>query len=151
MTHMKVFCTFHIWSDSQSALSENLLNLQAESEFDFVDNHSIDRQFRRARFRKKLGLDDAPIPRYHWKLCSNGFVEADDLHLHLQWVLGHIQANTPLSQLLGEEFTYWVSVFWGGNGTGGGPLIDMQITDLLAYHRLEMGVSFYLETESEED
>jgi hypothetical protein len=33
----------------------------------------------------------------------------------------------------------------GGNGTGGGPLIELRSLDILAKHRVEIGIAFYLE------
>lgn len=112
----------------------------------FVDHESPEVRERRMRVRSKLGLKDAAIPRYHWQLSSDGFVSSDDIHEHLLWLFERLQSDQPLSQLLETDFEYWFSVFWQGNGTGGGPLITLQTADLLVRHKAEMGVAFYVET-----
>jgi hypothetical protein len=111
----------------------------------FVDRDSPESRTRRERVRNKLGLENVPLPRYHWRLSSDGFLDSDDVYEHLLWIFERIRSGYPLYQLLGDDFECWLSVFWRGNGTGGGPLITMQIAKLLTRHRVEMGIAFYVE------
>ena len=61
----------------------------------------------------------------------------------LLWILDRIKSDLPLYQVLGDGFEYWFSLFWQGNGTGGGPLIALRTLELLVFHRAELGVAFY--------
>ena len=99
----------------------------------------------RERVRKKLGLEIVSIPRYHWRLSSDGFVDGDDIYDHFKWIFGLIQPGRPLFQQLGQDFQYGMSVFWSGNGTGGGPLLTLEVAELLVFHRMDIGVCFYLD------
>ena len=81
--------------------------------------------------------------RFDWSLCSKDFVVSDEIEDHLYWIFDQIKSKRSLSQVLGKEYQYWLSIFWGGNGTGGGPLITVDIAKLLVWHEISMGVSFY--------
>lgn len=142
---MTAFCTLHIRSDQHAQLPEGFVRSRKRIKFEFVDQLAPDVSERRIRVRRKLGLDDVAVPRYHWRLSTEGFLESDDIHQHLLWIFDRIKSDVPLIESLGSSFDYWVSIFWQGNGTGGGPLITLQTTDLLAHHRAEMGVAFYAE------
>ena len=143
---MTVACTLHIRSNVYAELPSGFLRPRKKAKFVFVDNLSPEMLERRGRVRRRLGLDDVAIPRYHWRLSSDGLVSGDDLHKHLQWLLGHIQSEHAINDLLGASFAYWFAASWTGNGTGGGPLISLASAELLVRHRAEMGVAFYLET-----
>lgn len=120
-------------------------SVASKAQFEFVDNHSPDRLERRARVRRKLGLGDVAIPRYHWQLFSDGFVGTDDIYDHLEWIFNQLCITQPLHAALGEHFQFWFSLFWEGNGTGGGPLITRQTMQLLTLHQAELGIGFYLD------
>lgn len=45
-------------------------------------------------------------------------------------------------------YKYYFSVFWGGNGTGGGPFITSETSALLAEHEAEIEICFYYEDAS---
>lgn len=142
---MSVFCTLHIRSNSHAALPREFLRSSEKVNFEFVDNNSPDVRERRERVRKNLGLEEVSLPRFQWHLSSDGFVDSDMIYDHIAWIFGLIRPGRPLFQQLGQEFEYWMSVFWQGNGTGGGPLITLEIAELLLFHKVEMGVGFYLD------
>jgi hypothetical protein len=142
---MSTFCTLHIISESSSTLPSGFLHARSKSDVDFVDLESPEASATRKRVRAKLGLLDVQVPRYRWRLCSNDFVTSDDIYDHLTWIFNCIQPAHALFEHLGEGYTYWLSTFWGGNGTGGGPLIELRSLDILAKHRVEIGIAFYLE------
>lgn len=141
---VNIFCTLHIRSNLHAALPCGFLRSANAINPEFVDNDSPDVRARRERVRKKLGLEDISLPRYHWRLSSDGFVDSDDIYDHLAWIFELIHPGRPLFQQLGQEFEFWISVFWEGNGTGGGPLFTLRVAELLVFHRVEMGVGFYL-------
>lgn len=142
---MSTFCTLHITSESSSTLPSGFLNPGGKSDVDFVDLESPQASATRKRVRAKLGLRDVQIPRYRWQLCSDDFVTSDDIYDHLTWIFNCIQPAHALFEHLGEGYTYWLSTFWAGNGTGGGPMIELRSLDILAKHRVEIGIAFYLE------
>ena len=142
---MTVFCTLHIRSDENARLPEGFVLSRNKTKIEFVDQAAPDVCERRMRVRRQLGLEDVALPRYHWRLSTERFVNSDEIHQHLLWILDQIMSDIPMSESLGDKFDYWFSVFWQGNGTGGGPMITLKTTDLLARHRAEMGVAFYAE------
>jgi hypothetical protein len=138
-----MFCILHIESAELGALPQELLRSSAVA-FDFVDRDWPHMRERRKRVRDELGLSDVTIPRYRWQLNSDGFVDTDDIHDHLAWIFSQVNTNHSFSQTLGVGFKYWFSVFWKGNGTGGGPLITLQTIDLLSRHKAELAIGFYV-------
>lgn len=76
---------------------------------------------------------------------TNGKVDSDDLRDHLSWLLNRLKRGKLLTDLSLQGFEYYFSVFWGGNGTGGGPLITREALAMLTLHGAEMGVCFYYE------
>jgi hypothetical protein len=126
-------------------LPEDLLKPGKYENIDFVDSESPELRARRNRVRAKLGLKRAQIARYQWKVISDGKVENDDIDEHLKWLLGNFEDGIKLTERLGPEFQCWISVFWLGNGTGGGPLLTIRSMEILLHHRIEIGVAFYLD------
>jgi hypothetical protein len=145
---MTVACTLHIRSDTHAALPSGFWRSRKKVAVEFTDNQSPEILARRERVRRKLGLNEVEIPRYHWRLSSDEQVTGDDLHEHLEWLLDHIPKDRVINDLLGPGFEYWFSAAWTGNGTGGGPLVSLQTSKLLQVHQAEMGIAFYLEAEA---
>lgn len=128
----------------RGALPHRFLRSRRKLNLVFRDHASPKARERRLRVRSKLGLEDVPIPRYHWQLSSDGFVDSDDVYEHVVWIFERLQRGQPLSQLLGPDYEYGFSVFWPGNG----PLITLKTAELLVRHKAEMGVAFYVEPQS---
>jgi hypothetical protein len=93
--------------------------------------------------RNELGLREISIPRHHWALTSDGQVDSDDPYEHIHWLLQCVRADVPLDKALSAGFEYWLSMFWAGGGSGGGPLITLQTSKLLVRHGVDLGVAFY--------
>lgn len=142
---MAVFCTLHIRSNLHADLPRGFLRRRKKMNLEFVDNNLPESRARVERMRKFPWFQDIQRPRYHWRLSSEKFVNDDDLYKHLMWVFERVRPNYLLSQLEDAGFEYWLSVFWQGNGTGGGPLITHKVAQLLTRHKVDMGVAFYLE------
>lgn len=140
-----MFCTLHIHSHTQSTLPANFVPSNKKGNIEFVDCESQEIKNRRDRVRAKLGLGAAQIARYQWKLTSDGMVENDDIYSHLVWIFQNFEGSSSVLKVLGPDFTCWVSVFWSGNGTGGGPLLETKTMEMLLFHQIDLGVAFYLE------
>ena len=141
---MDTFCTLEINSEHLSKLPQGLFLANTLGHIVFTDNSSSERLAMRARMAARGFAQATNHPRYWWQLCSDGFVEHKEIHSHLIWILEHLRKGKLLSELGEAGFQYWFSVFWEGNGTGGGPLITLKATELLVRHKAEMGVSFYV-------
>lgn len=138
-----VYCTLNIRSNVRAALPAGLLRPRSGMKFTRVDNQSSAIRARRQRVSRKLGLDEAPIDRYHWSINTDGRVASEDIYDHVSWLFAPNASNRPLCEMLDEDFKYWLSVFWQGNGTGGGPLVTVPLADILLRHKMEMGICFY--------
>ncbi len=139
-----VFCTLHIRSGERSSLPARFFRPVKETGLVFKDLHAEAALARRARLREQLGLDDVALPRYYWRLCTENRVAGDDIHDHIQWLLACVRDGHRLLELKEAGYAYWLSVFWTGNGTGGGPLIDLPTVHILAREQISMGIGFYL-------
>lgn len=140
---MSIFCILHIISDVRDSLPPDFLPVLAHTKWGFVDNASEEQRNRRMRFRRAVGLEDVPIPRYHWQLNSDGMVGGGNIENHFLWVISQIKVDPTIREILGDDFQYWFSVFWQDQGIGGGPVITVQIAEMLARHQAKMEISFY--------
>ena len=137
------YCTLFISSRTHAALPSSIFLASAIRAADFSDNMSPERVASRARLQK-AGIQQRPdVPRYWWHLDTNGKVDSDDLRDHLIWLLNLLKRGKLLTDLSLQGFEYYFSVFWGGNGTGGGPLITREALAMLTLHGAEMGICFY--------
>ncbi len=142
---MTDFCSLHVRSDVHAQLPANFLRSPATVEITFTDNESPERRASFERLRKKGVLKRAGLPRYHWTFSSEGHVEGFDVYKHLVWVLDQIHPGGLLSQLQDAGFECLLQFYWEGNGTGGGPLVTLQIAELLVRHNVSLQFGFYLE------
>lgn len=142
---MTCYCTLIIHSSDHASLPVGVFRGSAIKKFEFTDQESAERRASRQRMRAAGFREHPNLPRYWWNLDTKGRVAGDDVHIHLAWLLGQLAKGSLLSALTAQGYTYWFSMFWGGNGTGGGPLITHEAVALLSLHGAEMGVSFYHE------
>ena len=139
------YCTLFIRSKNDGILPSSVFLASAIKSATFSDNRSPERVASRARLRKAGIAQRAGVPRYRWHLDTHGKVNSDDLGDHLGWLLNRLKKGKGLTDLRNQGFEYYFSVFWGGNGTGGGPLITREALAMLALHEAEIGVCFYYE------
>lgn len=142
---MRCYCTLHINSRHRPELPAGMFLGKALRSIEFTDNESPERVARRDRLSAKGIVHHSDLPRYWWQLDSDGKVSGDDVHAHLAWLVAQLRKDKLLSELKAGDYQYWFSVFWPGNGTGGGPLVTRQAVELLARHEAELGVGFYYE------
>jgi hypothetical protein len=58
-------------------------------------------------------------------------------------VLDQIDTGIRLSQLRDAGFECSLQFFWESNGTGGGPLVTLQVAELLVRHSVDLQFGFY--------
>lgn len=137
-----LFATLHVTSDNLHVLPEELS--PARARWEFTDDQEY-RKERRERLHARLGTVPPTVPRYHWKLCSDGKVDAPDPLHHIKWLLSLFTPSVKLYQLSELGFDYWFAFCWSGNGSGGGPSIDRELSKLLNAHRARLDIGFYYE------
>lgn len=140
---MSCYCTLHINSTAHAQLPADLFLAKSLRNFSFTDNESAERRARRARLSAQ-GINARPnLPRYWWQMDTDGIVDGTDIHAHVYWLLAQLKKGRLLCELAAHGYEYWLSVYWGGNGTGGGPLITRETIEMLKLHDTQMGISFY--------
>lgn len=143
---MNCYCTLHINSSDHEQLPSEMFLKKALKRIEFRDNESPERRARRERMSAKGIFQRSDLPRYWWHLDSSGKVVGDDIQAHLLWILAQLRKDKLLCELDLAGYQYWFSVFWEGNGTGGGPLITQRTIELLLRHKADLGIGFYLES-----
>jgi hypothetical protein len=119
------------------------------SKFEFTDLEEPERVRRSLVLDRKLESilkKKAPTKnefRYWWTLSSESFVDTELIESHLHWILSNLRTGKLLSDLSAHQINYFVSCFWHGNGTGGGPLLSVDFIDTLQKQKTAFAVSFY--------
>ncbi|WP_157128542.1 hypothetical protein [Cupriavidus sp. USMAA2-4] len=145
---MNCFCTLFINSRHNADLPVSMFSYRSISQFDFTDNESPERLAMRSRLEMKGILQSADRPRYWWNINTDGKVSGSDIDEHIAWLVARVRPGRLLNELSAAGYGYFFSVFWPGNGTGGGPLITLRTVEMLASHRAELGVGFYYDDAS---
>ena len=87
------------------------------------------------------------LPRYCWTLSSDNEVAGSDLYEHICWLLAHFECGVVLRDSHRYGIKCELSFYWGGGGTGGGPTISPELSELLQRHQIALDIGFYYETE----
>lgn len=145
---MTCYCTLFIRSDDRSELPSEIFSQSSLEKFDFTDEESPERRQTRKRL-DAAGIRRRPdLPRYGWVLDTNGTVFSTSIEDHIKSLLSCLNNERSLGDLKSMGYKYYFSVFWGGNGTGGGPFITSETLALLAGHEAEIEICFYYEDAS---
>jgi hypothetical protein len=149
LTESPCFLTLKLYSKTTSELPTDLIKKQAYSAFEYVDYQDPSRLRRRRELDQKIGeIMNRAAPtelqfRHWWTLSTDGFVESDDLSVHLEWILKKFRRGKIIGDLEKFQIEHFISCFWRGNGTGGGPLLSVELISVLHRQRTELAVSFY--------
>jgi hypothetical protein len=87
----------------------------------------------------------ADLPRYVWSLSSKGAVVGPDPYEHVAWLCDHLHPGAVLKDLPANDFEFGFSFYWGGHGTGGGPLVAPRLSQLLLDHGANLDIGFHFE------
>jgi hypothetical protein len=122
-------------------------------DLDFEDYRSASNLARAERLNKVGAgwslVQRNDLARYCWTLSSKEKIESDDLYEHVSWLAGSLQPGFTLKTLASMGFEYGISAYWGGGGTGGGPLITPRLSELLVRHDVNLDIGFYFDSEEE--
>jgi hypothetical protein len=122
-----------------------LLLAKASHRVNFTDNEWPERVAQRDRWRQK-GMSIRPnLERYWWELSTEGRINSMELDDHFEWILKQLRKKKLLKTELSSDYRFSLSVFWGAsNGTGGGPLIDPELSAKFALHGIPVAIGFYV-------
>jgi hypothetical protein len=143
---MPHYCTFFVRSDredeAQALFQPHVLDL-----LDVQDNLSPMRVASAERMRAAGFIMRSDLPRFTWLLDTDGRFETEtfDLFAHVSWLLGQLNPSVSLEDARSRGVESFLSLYYGGNGTGGGPYISQEVAELLVSHRIPMQVGFYYE------
>ncbi|MDE2598514.1 MAG: hypothetical protein KGL40_02710 [Rhodocyclaceae bacterium] len=87
------------------------------------------------------------LPRFRWCLDTREKINAEsfDLFAHVSWLLAQLKPSVSLEEARDRGVELFLSLYYAGNGTGGGPLISQELAELLAHRGISMQVGFYYE------
>ena len=95
--------------------------------------------------KRRLGFSLPPPPfRYFGVLSSSGQVKGPDILRHVEWLFSNFRPEFDLTEWKSIGAEYELSfAWWGGLGTAYGPSIAPELADILARHRVTLGISVY--------
>jgi hypothetical protein len=127
--------------------AEDLFQADVLELLDVEDNLSPLRMASAERMRAAGFVMRSDLPRFRWCLDTNGRFEAEtfDLLAHVSWLLGQLKPSVSLAEARTRGIECFVSLFYAGNGTGGGPYISQELAELLVRRDIPMQVGFYYE------
>jgi hypothetical protein len=119
----------------------------------FDDTRSDFNLARAERWRSRVGtrfIIRNDLPRYNWILSSQESLGTDnfDVYTHASWLLSQLKADILISELVMQGMECGLSFYWEGSGTGGGPVITPQLSELLYKHQINLDIGFYYERQS---
>lgn len=143
---MPHYCTLFVRSDRERE-AEELVQAHALELLEVEDNLSPMRIASAERMRAAGFVMRSDLPRFTWYLDTNHRFEEDtfDLFTHVSWLLAQLKPSVSLADARTRGVESFLSLFYAGNGTGGGPYISQEVAELLVRRELAMQVGFYYE------
>ena len=143
---MPHYCTLVVRSDREGD-AKGLLKPEALALLELKDNFSPSALASAERLKAAGLVRRADLPRFSWFLDSRGGIESEvfDLQAHVAWLLSQFKSPASLDAARTRGLETFLSLYYGGNGTGGGPFISVALAELLARHKMNLQVGFYYE------
>lgn len=143
---MPHYCTLIVRSDRERE-AEELFQAHALDLLEVEDNLSPMRIASAERMRAAGFVMRSDLPRFTWFLDTKKRFEEDtfDLFTHVSWLLAQLKPSMSLANGRARGVESFLSLFYAGNGTGGGPYISQEVAELLVHREIAMQVGFYYE------
>ena len=143
---MPHYCSLFVRSDRENE-AKALFRGKTLDLLKLEDNLSPLRVASAERLRAKGFVMRNDLPRFRWILDTNERFDADtfDLFTHVSWLLAKLKPSVSLEEARSRGVESFLSLYYGGNGTGGGPYISAELAELLVRHQISMQVGFYYE------
>jgi hypothetical protein len=143
---MPHYCTLFVRSDRERD-AEELFQAQALDLLEVEDNLSPMRMASAERMRSAGFVMRSDLPRFTWYLDTSERFKEDtfDLFAHVSWLLAQLKPSVSLGDARTRGVESLLSLYFGGNGTGGGPYISQKVAELLVRREIALQVGFYYE------
>lgn len=143
---MPHYCSLFVRSDREGE-AEAMFEQQALDLLQVEDSLSPSRLASAERLRSAGFVMRNDLPRFRWILDTRERFEEDTFNLfaHVSWLLAQIKPSVSLEDVRSRGVESFLSLYYGGNGTGGGPYISQEVAELLVRQRIAMQVGFYYE------
>jgi hypothetical protein len=127
--------------------AEELFQSDALELLDVEDNLSPLRIASAERMRAAGFIVRSDLPRFRWCLDTDGRFEEQTFNLlaHVSWLLAQLKPSVSLAEARRRGVESFLSLYYAGNGTGGGPFISQELAQLLVRREIAMQVGFYYE------
>lgn len=136
----KYYCDFYISSNKNDAVYE-VFSSKTKRDFNFIDNLSENRIKMKKRLRH-AGLSEFPSLRYRWITSSNGNVDGPEVIEHIKSITSDFLIDVDFKKIKKEGGEFGFSFYWEGRGTGGGPVINPELSEILAYYGITLEFGF---------
>jgi hypothetical protein len=133
------YCTLIIEHDSLSGIPEGFFTDVFHREVVFREN----RDRPKSRYSR---VAETYVNRFAWIVHSKNRVGGDSFSEHVNFLLSYLADGKTMKQLSQLGYECEISVYWGGRGTGGGPLIDKNLIRLFYEQSICLHVGFYFES-----
>lgn len=137
---MIYYCLLYI--KTNEIISRSEIGKSKRQIFEIIDRDSPAERASAERLKKHGITRERPF-RYYWTLSSKNFVLGPEPIDHVRWLLGNLGPKFNLSSLKIKGADYGFSFYWEGSGTGGGPLITPELSELLLLHKASISFGFY--------
>jgi hypothetical protein len=140
---MTIYCSLHIRSEKNDRLPEELVLPCGDKLLKYIDHTAAERKELNSRLKVLLGrIERGPI-KHHWLLSTEGIVTSFDINEHLGWIFDQLSPRCDMDQLKLGGYDCVLSLYWEGNGMGGGPRISYETAERLVKHRVSLQIGFY--------
>jgi len=147
---MKYYCTL-IARSNEERTAIGIFRSEAAEMLKFEDTRSEANLARAERWRNARSsvqfIVKTDLPRYCWSLTSRNAIDTSepDLCVHVSWLLSQLKPGASLVLLREAGVECTLAFYWGGQGTGGGPVITPRLSALLCQHEIDLNIGFYFE------
>ncbi len=146
---MRHYCLLIIRSNSEDAAS-SIFRPQAMDMLGFEDlrleKHGASGALLRQASSSVQFVVRSDLPRYCWSLNSLKAIDqsvSDPLE-HVSWLLSQLKRGISLADAQKQGIECVMALYWGGLGSGGGPLITPRLSSLLIQHDINLSIGFYV-------
>ena len=150
---MRYYCLLIIRSNSKGTAS-SIFRAKALDVLGFEDTCSEVNLARAERWRKSNSsvqfIERSDLPRYCWSLTSLSGIDekVSDPFEHVSWLMSQLKRGVSLANVKNQGVECVLAFYWGGLGSGGGPLITPGLSNMLVQHNIDLSIGFYMENQA---
>lgn len=136
-------CNLNVWGDDDAPIWPALLPRRRQRMR--VWDRDTPANLQAVAGLQRNGLMLAGVPwRFQGVMSTLGHVRGEQLLAHVEWLLSNLQPGFRLCDWQAQGLKCELSFAWGGGaGTAHGPVIVPALAELLALHKVQLGISIY--------